>query len=335
MQNHLAARIIISVLGIAALSGCATRMHNFPDTTPSNVKVIVAHNITAKKSIHPAFSLLSTVASMAIAPPGFGQLATDLAGQVLIVSIGDETAVTMLDKLDQEVYRQASCALLEKGYEVSLAGFNSWEDTRPAAEIKTAGDFYDHLETYYGYPDHGVLKGDHDAVVLIEYSMTLQDNSVGDYLTDLRVDKASTRVIGAPNSREGELLFEETRFAQNNYTRLRLFDVFKKIIRYDNWPLIEQTPISRCSNKSLFQAALSQELKPGSTIPDIQRFLEKHNTTYRWNKGGRYFRGKFDPVGGPDIIDDTVEFTIYYYKTTSTISKSDVYYSYQRPSDEV
>ena len=324
-----------SCVTLVLFSGCTNTINNLPDTAesaPDSVHLIVSHQIISKASLNPGLSLVATIGAYAVGGPAGGGIVLDIVGQNLLAKIGEETNVTMLDKLNMETQRQLACSFMERGYDVSSGGFLN-RQAGAYSELATNADFYAHMQSTYERSRESLFPDGKGTVVLAEYYMMLHDKSIGDYLSDLRFDEASLHMIAVSKNApdDEELLYRQIGYAPRHYTRYSTLQLFRNLISLGRWPQREEIYASDCGNRSLFHSLAKGELTPESTIEDMQAFLSRLNIDHNLQRKSRILSGKYEPEGDLDTVDEKVHVRLHYDGDTETFSGAEAYYEYKRP----
>lgn len=309
------------VIALFVLGSCTSGTNRIAEYPSKNIKVVISHNVIAKDSIDPLVSTIVNVAVGSVVPGFLGVVAGAVAGsgtEFARREIGEEVPVTMLDKLDPDIYRHVQCLLGEKGYEVSLVGYHDWTSEDELPELDSVDDFYNYLYKNYSYDKKSFLVGEHDSILFLEYFVAFHDESVGEYLNELRVDYGGVRVFLAPKPGGDNLIYKDKFFTDTSLGRPRLDEFKRQTLRFRDWPTYDSLVIPSCNNRSFLRDAVDRELSTDSTKEDIEDFFAKYEIDFTHVRREQEYKGEFNPDNGPDVMDKKVDIVINYEYSSKT-----------------
>lgn len=221
----------------AFLTACAAiRSQEFRQVDPEEVAVVLGYQVAGSPSVVPGLSIAGYIAGLTM--PGLGGLAVSLGSLLVNDIMRTDDAITMIDELNDDVYRNLEEVLVAKGYKVRLLkkvpiDFDTWNTRNPDIYLR-------HITQNYQLSEAELTASGADMVLYVEYRIDANVQTMEELTTmhaaDLKVDMIRRNVRAFSMPPRNALMYKYTVGSQPLLNRLPYATTIDIVTDLQRWP---------------------------------------------------------------------------------------------------
>ena len=311
-------KLLVWLGSFSILVNCASPVHTPPHF--DRIQLVVQGSIVAKDALSPALRAASDLATILL--PGVGGVIAKSLVSRRLSQVGDEIQITNANFLENEIYRHLTCEISESGYELAstttLPREIEWLSQEDLEKISDQETFYAYLRNNLELNNNWSVDISADAILLVQYYMVFEGESVADYVDELEGEQAAVYWILVPTDQTSDLLYSDydSIAVGDGYigatSWLDVSEILDTLILTNRWPIRNFTPDPSCSARSYIYNEIATSLDQESDREAVEKFLEKHDIDFRRGNNGQTLIGTYNlEISNRNIASSPAEVTIY------------------------
>ena len=292
-------KLLIWLGAFSILVNCASPVQTPPRF--DRIQLVVQGSIVAKDTLSPTLRAASDIATILL--PGVGGVIAKSVISRRLSQVGDEIQITNANFLENEIYRHLTCEISESGYELTsttnLSREMEWLTQEDLQKIKDRETFYAYLRNNLELNSNWSVDISADAILLVNYYMVFEEESVADYVDELEGEQAEVYWFLVPTDQTSDLLYSDydSIAVDDGYigatSWLDVSEILDTLILTNSWPTLNFTPDPSCSARSYIYNEIATSLNQESDREAVEKFLEKHDIDFRRGNNNQTLIGTY------------------------------------------